>query len=158
MEQAIYKRKFESEYFEINETLWSITSVLQDSIHDIRTTLEISVPDLVVQQASIEFVRYPLQECLLVPAKIQALTGANLFDDFMERANQLFGGADGCPNVINLLRTSGPAFIYFYFPDLIKKGKLKNEDWWSIIAAKLSNQCIAHQMIHQKYTGIGQKF
>lgn len=150
MKQRIHSRQFEVDFYELNESLWQITSRLNDDIHDIRAVLDISVPDMQVQAASVEFVRYPLQECLCIPAKIQGLVGANLFSDYSQRARQLFLGPGGCPNVMNLLTTSAPALIYFYFPDQIAKGKLQPEAWWQMCATTLVDTCLAHQMMAPK--------
>ena len=151
MGQLVHSRKFEVEYYEQDEHRWQVISRLNDDVHDIRAVLEISVPDMTVQAASVEFVRYPLEECPAVAAKMQALVGANLFEDFSDRMRQLFRGAEGCPNVMNLLSTSTPGLIYCYYPDQMKKGTLKPQEWQQLVATRLANDCLAHKLMLQKY-------
>ena len=151
MEQLLHSRKFEVEYYEQDEHRWQVISRLNDDVHDIRAALEISVPEMVVLAASVEFVRYPLEECPAVAAQMQALVGANLFEDFSDRMRQLFRGAEGCPNVMNLLSTSTPGLIYFYFPDQMKTGKMRPEEWQKLVATRLAHDCLAHKLMLQKY-------
>ncbi len=152
MKRPIHNRRFEVDFYEQEEHLWRITSQLRDDIHDIRVELDISVPDMVVKDAGAEFVRYPLEECLAAAPIIGKLVGACLFQDFSERSRRLFLGPGGCPNVMNLLSTSAPALIYFYFPDQIRKGAMKREEWWEMCGTKLVNECLAHRMIAAKDT------
>jgi len=151
MEQPIHSRKFEVDYYEQSEHSWRVVSHLQDDVHDIRASLEISVPEMVVLTASVEFERYPLEDCPAVAAKMQGLIGANLFEDFSDRMRQIFRGAEGCPNVMNLLSTSTPGLIYFYFPDQLKKGKMMPAEWQQLVATRLANDCLAHKLTLQKY-------
>jgi hypothetical protein len=156
MENPIHSRKFEVDYFEQDEHLWRITSRLNDDIHDIRATLDVSVPDMIIRAATLEFVRYPLEGCLLIPPKIHELIGANLMEDCSLRIRQLFLGVNGCPNVMSILGISAPGLIYFYFPDQIRKGNMKYEEWWQLCSTKLVDACIAHQQLAHKYASDNQ--
>ena len=151
MEQLVHSRKFEVEYYEQDEHHWRVVSHLNDDAHDIRATVEVAVPERVVQAARVEFVRYPLEECPAVAAKMQALVGANLLGEFSDRMRQLFYGAEGCPNVMNLLSTSTPGLIYFYYPDQMKKDAMKPQEWQARVATRLANDCLAHKLMLQKY-------
>jgi len=151
MENPIYSRKFEVDYYAQSEHCWRVVSHLQDDVHDICASLEISVPEMEVLSASVEFGRYPLEDCPVVAAKMQGLIGANLFEDFSERMRQLFRGAEGCPNVLNLLSTSIPGLIYFYFPDQMKKGKMRPAEWQQLVTTRLANDCLAHKLTRQRY-------
>jgi hypothetical protein len=151
MENPIHSRKFEVNYYEQSVDCWRIVSHLQDDAHDICATLEISVPEMIVLSAIVEFGRYPLEDCPVVAAKMQALIGANLFEDFSERMRQLFRGAEGCPNVLNLLSTSTPGLIYFYYPDQLKKGKMTPAEWQQLVSTRLANDCLAHKLTRQRY-------
>ena len=155
MNKPIHSRKFQVDFYEQDEQLWRITSRLDDDIHDIRAELEVSAPDMIVRRAKVEFLRYPLEECLQAPAQMGELVGACLFTDYSERIRRLFLGPSGCPNVLNLLVNSAPAMIYFYFPDQIKKGKMKPEEWWKMCATSLSNACLAHQLLAKQTAGAG---
>lgn len=153
MKGPAYSRKFEVDFYEQDDGLWRITSHLRDGVHDIEVGLVVSVPDMVVRDADLRFLQYPLGECLAVVPKIKELVGACLFDDYSTRSRQLFAGPGGCPNVMNLLSTSGPALIYFYFPGQVARGAMKPEEWWGMCATRLVDGCIAHRLMAEKYAG-----
>ena len=153
MNAPIHSRQFDVQYYELDEHLWRLTSRLNDDDHDIRAGLDISVPDMIVRDASVEFARYPLEECLCAAGQIKELIGANLFEDYSQRVRQLFMGPRGCPNVMTILTTSAPAVIYLYYPDQIKKGYLRPEEWWALCGTRLRDACIAHTLLAQKYAG-----
>lgn len=73
------------------ELVWSedLLVRLDDDIHNICATLDISVPEMVVQAAAVEFVRYPLPDCRRVAPQMAGLVGANLFEDYSQRIRQL---------------------------------------------------------------------
>ena len=58
---VLHERNFKVKYDEINEKLWKSTAEVEDDLHHIKTWLEISVPDLIVKDAGIEFVKMPFR-------------------------------------------------------------------------------------------------
>jgi hypothetical protein len=151
--KPVHSRKFEVDFYDREDGTWRVESRLQDGVHDITAKLVISVPDMVVRDGDVEFTKHPLEECLAVVPRMKELVGASLFDDYSVRCRQLFVGREGCPNVMNLLSTSAPALIYFYFPDQIKKGAMKPEEWWGMCATRLLDGCIAHGLMAKKHSG-----
>jgi hypothetical protein len=107
-------------------------------------TLDISVPDMVVKDADVHFIRYPLETCLKFVDKMKNIVGANLFTDFRQKLAANFFGPQGCPNAGNLVSIAAPALIFFYFPNLICRGQMKHEDWFKMVHTQLTGNCIAH--------------
>lgn len=66
---SLYQRKFDIDYFEESTNNWRILSHLMDDVHDITVEAVISVPDMVIKNASIKFKKYPLEECLAIEKK-----------------------------------------------------------------------------------------
>lgn len=53
--KTLVQRNFSVSYYQISGSLWLAHAELQDEQHNIITKLEISVPDLKVSDASIEY-------------------------------------------------------------------------------------------------------
>jgi hypothetical protein len=140
----VFSRNFQVDYYEKEEKLWHITSHLKDHVHDILVTLDICAEDMIIQDAAVQFIRYPLEGCLKFVDKMKKLVGANLFEDFRARMIETMLGPEGCPNAMNLVSIAAPAFIFFYYPDQVCRGRMKHEDWWNMTHTKLAGNCIAH--------------
>ncbi|SHJ44178.1 Protein of unknown function [Clostridium cavendishii DSM 21758] len=150
MEKSLYSRNFEVNYYEIKENIWRATSHLRDDQHDIEVIVDVSVPDMVILDAKLELLRYPIKECILIKDKIKELIGVNIFSEFHSKCEKLFYGDMGCGNVRMLLGVSVPGIIYSYFPHQIKIGNMTENQWWDFCKQKLSNACIAHTLMSNK--------
>jgi hypothetical protein len=131
------------DYYEKGENLWHIVTHLKDHIHDIVVTLGISTPDMIIQDADIKFIRYPREGCIKFIEKFKVLEGANLITDLRQKLTQLMG-PEGCPNAMNLVSMAAPAFPFFYFPSLISKGRMEEEEWLEMEHKNWAGNCIAH--------------
>ena len=140
----VFSRDFHVDYFEKENGLWHITSHLKDHVHDILVTMDISAPDMIIKDAEIIFIRYPLEGCLKFVDKMKNLIGTNLFSDFRETLAKNFLGPEGCPNAMNLVGIAAPAFVFFYFPNLFSRGQMKPEEWVNMMHTQLAGNCIAH--------------
>jgi len=103
--KILIQRNFSVSYYQLSDTLWLAHAELQDEQHNIIAKLEISVPELKIKDASIEFKRKPLEQCLEVCNKTKELIGVSVIHDLSRKLNEQFSGSDGCPNVRNLLVT-----------------------------------------------------
>jgi len=144
MEYPVFNRSFQVDYYEKNKDLWHVTSHLKDHVHDILVTLDISSPEMVIRDANVKFIRYPLEGCLKMVDRMKEIVGANLFTNFREKLTSNFAGAAGCYNVMNLISVAAPALVFFYFPNLICQGKMKPEEWWGMVHTKFAGNCVAH--------------
>jgi hypothetical protein len=149
---SLIQRNFSVSYYQVSDTLWLAHAELQDDQHHIITKLEISVPELKIKDASIELKRKPMEHCLEICNKTKELIGVSVIHDLSKKLNELFFGAEGCPNVRNLFGVSGPGFIYIYYPKLIQEGKITQMDWWKLVGSELKDECIAHKRMHEKYS------
>lgn len=148
MEKSLYSRNYEVNYYEIEENIWKAVSHLKDHQHDIMVTVNISVPDMIILDADVDFFNAPMKQCNIIKGKMKELIGINIFSQFNSKANELFFGEMGCPNIRMLLGISVPAIIYSYFHHQIKIGKIAPQDWWKISSEKLSKACISHSLMN----------
>jgi hypothetical protein len=150
---TLIQRHFTVSYYQVSDALWLAQAELQDEQHHIITKLKIQVPALKIQDAHIEFKRKPLEQCLEIGQKAKELIGVLVMHDLSRKLNELFSGPEGCPNVRHLFGVSGPAFIYTYYPKLMREGKITQTDWWKIAGSELRDDCIAHKRMYETYAG-----
>lgn len=150
MMKLVCKRNLETNYYEKEESIWCVKIHLDDSQHDITAWVDVLVPDMIIVDADIKFNRYPMKHCTLIEQKAKELIGTNINEDFRKKYMALFMGPEGCPNIMTMLSASLNGMIYFYFPHLLKTGKMKPEEWDSMVRIKLKNDCLAHTMIDEK--------
>ncbi|GAK58566.1 hypothetical protein U27_05540 [Candidatus Vecturithrix granuli] len=146
------KRNFAVTYNKVADDLWSAYAELNDEQHNIMTRLDISIPNLTIRDASIIFNKKPMEQCQEISEKAKCLIGVSIIHDLTTTLNELFVGADGCPNIRSLFGISGPGFIYVYYPQLIKEGKYTHQEWWKMAATELKDECIAHKRLSEKYS------
>jgi hypothetical protein len=151
--ESVCQRSFIVNYFEKDENTWIIESHLSDTVHDIKLTLEVQVPEMIIQDAEIKFLRQPLNECLAIEQKAQSLIGANIQTEYRSKILPLFMGPEGCPNIMTLLGASTPGIPYFYYPYQIKVGRMNPDEWWSMVPNQYANDSLAHKLYIQKDFG-----
>lgn len=139
MKYPKYSRRFQVDYFEIDKNLYRVTSHLQDHLHDIIATVDVSVPDMLIKDAKVEFLRYPLERCKEICGQMKKIVGQNLYSDFKDTLLKEFYGSKGCPNVASLLIISVTALPPFYIEEGIKLGKLEQKEW-----EKIGGNCLVH--------------
>lgn len=143
MAYPVFSRNYQVDYYEKEENFWHLVSQLKDHVHNIVVTLGITTPGMIIREADIRFVRYPQEGCVKFVEKIRVLEGANLITDFGQRITQLMG-PEGCPNAMNLVSIAAPAFPFFYFSNLVSKGRMKEKEWSDMMQANWAGNCIAH--------------
>lgn len=136
------KRMFSVEYREISDGLWRTTAEVKDDLHEIRTTLDFSVPNLRVVNADIQFVRCPFKECEMARQKARELIGTPV-QKLGFKNYRVFLGKKGCPNAYLLFGLSGPAFNDVYYLNEVNKGTLTKKAYDSM----MKNECVAHRAI-----------
>ena len=72
MEKPLYNRSFTVDYFEKHSNLWNLTSYLKDNTHEIKVELEILVPDMFIKNGNVDFIKYPMDGCLIIKEKIKS--------------------------------------------------------------------------------------
>lgn len=134
-----YSRRFEVDYFEIDQNLYRVVSHLKDHIHDIVATLDVSVPEMTIKEAKVELFRYPLERCNDICEQMKKIVGRNLYSDSRDTILKEFCGPKGCPNVGGLLLISTIALAPSFINESIKLGKAEQKEW-----EKLCGDCLAH--------------
>ena len=127
--QKLYSRRFDVDFYEKDEGAWLVASRLVDDAHDIRTEVEVSVPELTIKAAKVQFDRYPIDVCPRIQANVDRLVGLNLVKNYNRRSLFILLGPKGCGNVLSILGTGLQAFVYTYYPHLVKTGKMSLADW-----------------------------
>ena len=140
-------RNFSVEYFEKGDNLWEAATQLKDDQHDIELIVELNMAEMTVTDARIKFNRYPVEHCPLIEKKAGQLAGLKVDHEFIRNAMKIFMGAEGCPNIMSLLHISIPGILYFYYPYLIKTGRMKAEEFDEMVVTDLKNACLAHTMM-----------
>jgi hypothetical protein len=148
--ELINQRKFSVDYYEKDSETWRILSHLADEQHDITVELDISIPDMMIKNASIKFNRYPLEQCPLIEQKSAQLVGLNAMKDYRKKVFELFMGPESCPNVMNLLGVSVPGIAYIYYPHQLKTGQMNREEWVRMLRTDFANDCLAHTLLNRK--------
>ena len=62
MEKSLYSRNFQVNYYEMENNSWRAISHLIDHQHDIQVIVDVSVPDMIILDANIELLRYPIKD------------------------------------------------------------------------------------------------
>ncbi|NMM63903.1 DUF2889 domain-containing protein [Clostridium sp. P21] len=147
MEKSLYSRNFEVNYYEVEGNIWRTISHLKDYQHDIEVIVDVSVPDMIILDAKVELLRYPIKDCILIKDKMKELIGINVISEFRAKCDELFSSEMGCGNVRMLLGISVPGVIFNYFPHQIKIGNMTENQWWDFCKEKLPKACIAHTIM-----------
>jgi len=145
----LYQKKFNVDYFEINDSTWKIASHVTDEEHDIDVEVDVSVPDMIIKDVKIKFNNYPLEYCLEIEKKASILIGVSIRDNYRETAYKTFIGPQGCPSIISLLNISVPGFIYIYYLHLVKVGKMKEDDMTNYFMTNFPDDCLAHTLFNK---------
>lgn len=142
----ITSRNFTVDYYEKEDEIWLVKTYLSDEEHEIEVNVEVDMKEMVLTDAGIIFKRQPLEHCKMVEELAAQMKGTKVDKNFSRNIMQIFMGAKGCPNIMSLLTISIPGIIYYYYPYLLKVGKMKYEEWDTMIRTELKNDCIGHTM------------
>ena len=147
--EKLYSRRFDVDFYEKDESSWIVVSRLVDEAHDVTTEVEVSVPDLDIKAAKVEFARAPIDVCPRIQENVQRLVGLNLLTNYNRRSLFILLGPKGCGNVMSLLGTGLQAFVYTYYPHLVKTGKMSLAEWEKFCLTKLRRACLGHTLLEK---------
>jgi hypothetical protein len=142
-------RHFDVDFFEKDEKTWVVVSRLIDDAHDITTTVEVTVPAMVISGADITFARYPLDVCPMIEKNVKRIVGLNLLKNYNMKAPTIFLGSRGCGNVMQILGTGLQSFVYAYYPHQIRTGKMTAAEWERFTVTRLRKACLGHTLLEQ---------
>ena len=136
----IHSRNIEVNTFEVGENELLIEGSLQDhrffpsylymsrklveegTIHDIRVTLKISLPELVIEEARAEMETVPNEPCKEVEGTLQRLVGLRIRQGFTHAVKNTMGGRQGCLHMVNLILAMGSAAVQGHWAYYSKRG------------------------------------
>ena len=147
--RRLYSRRFDVDFYEKDEKTWMVASHLIDDAHDIVTEVDVAVPELVISDARIEFTRYPIDACPMIEKNVRRIIGLNLMKNYNRRSLFIFLGSKGCGNVMQILGTGLQAFVYTYYPHLVKIGAMSTAEWEKFTLTRLRKACLGHTLLEK---------
>ncbi len=142
MEEPVFERTYKNSLFENDSGGITVVSHLSDMIHDIKITLDVSVPDFEISNSKLEVVMAPGGRCQELCPMIEKLNGQKIKHGFTQFVRDLFGASDGCPNVVNMLLTSVPLAINTSWMIALKHGE-SSDDVRKQQKSQMKNVCIS---------------
>lgn len=146
------RRNFQVTYYEKegDENTWIAESHLCDDPHDITVTVEINMPEMEITAAQFHFERCPMEQCRLMEEKAARLIGIKVDGNFSRNMMNVVFGPQGCPNIMTLLTIAVPGIIYYYYPHLMKEGKMTPEEFWNRMKTDHKHDCLAHSVAFEE--------
>jgi hypothetical protein len=122
MKEMVFKRIFENSLYENESGGITVESHMFDVLHDIKLSLDVSLPDFVISNANLEIAKAPGERCQELCPMIAKLNGQQIKHGFTQFVHTLYGKADGCPNIVNMLLSSVPLAINTSWMIAVKHG------------------------------------
>jgi hypothetical protein len=122
------------------------------TIHDMRVTLRVRYPDLVVTGVAAEMVSHPYTLCPAAIEPLRQLVGLSVARGFTRAVNERFGRQLGCAHMTALIQAMAPVVRQAAGPafrDEAELPKLDAEEGWFV------NSCQAWKeggLLHQRLT------
>lgn len=145
----LYSRRFDVDFYEKDEKSWVVVSHLVDDAHDITTEVEVSVPGMDILEAKVVFARYPMDCCPMIEKNVKRIVGLNLLKNYNMRSLLIFLGSKGCGNVLQILSTGLQAFVYTYYPHLVRTGRMSVAEWEKFSVTRLRKACLGHTLLEK---------
>ncbi len=144
--KKVTSRNFTVDYYEKEAEIWLVKTHLLDDAHEIEVQVEVDMREMSLINAEIIFKKYPLEHCRMIEGLASKMIGTKIDSNFSRNMMTIFMGAKGCPNIMSLLTISIPGILYYYYPYMMKTGKMAYEAWDDMIRTDLKNDCLAHTM------------
>ena len=111
VKHAIFKRSFEISLHENEKNGIAVEVRMSDVLHDMTITLDVSLPDFLISNTSLKVEKAPGESCEELCTRMAELNGRQVKHGFTQLVQDLYGQADGCPNLVNMLLSSVPLAI-----------------------------------------------
>ena len=142
----IFSRSISINAFEHDETdnIITMQSHLVDIFHDIKVTLDISLPDYIVIDARVEMATVPKEGCFDMNEVIKRLIGIKIGSGFHKTVAERIGGSDGCLNIVQMISSAAPLSINssWFMKHNVRKGE---EEMTNIVESHLSGKCAGYK-------------
>ncbi len=144
--KPVFKRHFENSLFENDNGGITVIAHMFDIIHDIKITLDVSLPDFIISNAILKIEKAPGGRCQELCSRMAELNGRPIKHGFTQFVRDLYGGGEGCPNIINMLLTSVPLAINTSWMISINNG-IPLDDVKTTQKSQMKDVCISSKTI-----------
>ena len=122
MKETVFKRNFEISLYENEKDSITVEVQMSDVFHDMTITLDVSLPDFLISNTSLKVDKAPGGDCDELCIRMAELNGRQVKHGFTQIVQDLYGQADGCPNLVNMLLSSVPLAINASWMIAMKRG------------------------------------
>ena len=147
--QPIHVRAIRAEAWKVSDTELDVSGHLVDdrpeggpvwfdaapssTIHDMRLTLRVRYPDLVITRAAGSMAAHPYTICPDALPGLEALVGLSVAQGFTRAVNERFGRQLGCAHLTALIQALGPVVRQaagVAFRDVRELPRADGDAWW----------------------------
>lgn len=141
---SLFRRTIDIDINPGPETELILVTTLQDMFHDIRLTLIVDREDYRIIKAAVDMERIPHDNCHMVKEKVASLAGVRVGPGFTKEVLSRFKGAQGCPNMANLMFVTAPLAMNAAAVLRQQQEKLSQEQLDELWYDLMSGVCIAY--------------
>jgi len=124
--ELLHTRNYETQVYLASDTELLVRGVVRDTkppglyiegdpkeldIHEMHMELRVSLPDLVITAAKVEFATHPAATCPHIAGHYEKLVGLSIARGFTHKVRELFGGPRGCTHTTALIQAMAPAVV-----------------------------------------------
>ena len=124
--EEIHQRRYEVKAYRKDESTIIIRGAVRDEkpaglyipddpeplpLHHMIVALEVTMPDMIIKDAGVEFEVFPHGGCPAITAHYKSLIGLSIARGFTHKVRELFGGPRGCTHTTALLQAMAPVAI-----------------------------------------------
>lgn len=97
-------------------------------IHEMHVELRVSLPDLVIRAARVDFATHPAATCPHIAGHYENLVGLSIARGFTHKVRELFGGPRGCTHTTALIQSMAPAIVQSTWSVNIRRRRLADPE------------------------------
>lgn len=124
--ELLHTRKYETQVYLASEAELLVRGAVRDTkppglyiegdtddlaIHEMHVELRVSLPDLVITAAKVDFATHPAPTCPHIAGHYDRLVGLSIARGFTHKVRELFGGPRGCTHTTALIQAMAPAVV-----------------------------------------------
>lgn len=124
--EEIHQRRYEVKAYRKDDSTIIIRGAVRDEkpaglyipndpeplpLHHMIVALEVTMPDMIIKDAGVEFEVFPHGGCPAITAHYKSLIGLSIARGFTHKVRELFGGPRGCTHTTALLQAMAPVAI-----------------------------------------------
>ncbi len=137
--ELLHTRNYETQVYRVSDGELLVRGAVRDrkppglyiegdpeelDIHEMHVELRVSVPDLVITAARVEFATHPAATCPHIAAHYEKLVGLSIARGFLHEVRELFGGPRGCTHTTALIQAMAPAVVQSMWSVNVRRRRL----------------------------------